>query len=158
MTAQRSVSRLDPSARKPPRAAARISIPRALVTLALASASCFGPGVIVPPNGNDDGEPPDGNGGNPDPPEVRLTVTNPAPLPNETVVLTCSVVNDADGPFEFTFEPTFGRLIVNASTGQASFIVDASDAGIAFEFRCRASNDAGSGPASNRVIVITTAP
>jgi hypothetical protein len=66
------------------------------------------------------------------------------------------VINDAPGTFSFEFEPEFGRLIVSAATGRASFIVDASDVGVALSFTCTATNANGASDSSNRVLVTPT--
>jgi hypothetical protein len=51
----------------------------------------------------------------------------------------------------------FGRLIVDSTAGQASFIVDSSDVGLAIVFVCQATNQAGTGPPSDPVVVTPTA-
>jgi hypothetical protein len=130
-----------------------------LVLVSTSALGCGG-GVIVPPDGNgSNGN--DNNDNVPPPdlvPEVQLTASNVAPMPNEEVELLCRVVNEADGPFTFAFQLALGRLIVDSEAGRAVFIVDASDVGTAIEFTCTAANDAGISDPSNSVIVTATGP
>lgn len=131
----------------------------AICAVSAASTGCFNGGVIVPPDGNSNGN---DNGGNDNGghlvPEVRLTVSNPTPAPNEQLELRCAVTNDADGPVTFEFQPRLGRLVVDEAAGRATFIVDAADVNVAISFTCRGENPAGPGPFSDPVIVTATGP
>jgi hypothetical protein len=102
-------------------------------------------------NGND-------NGGDEDPiPRVRLSVSNPAPQPNEEVNLTCEITAGDESNATFAFQPQAGQLIVNATAGTASFIVNEVDIGASLSFTCTATNEHGTSPPSNSVLIIATA-
>ena len=105
-------------------------------------------------NGNDN----ENGNGNGLVPQVRLSVSNPAPQLSEEVRLTCEiVVGDAAGA-AFAFQPPSGQLVVNAATGIASFFVSEADIGISFSFTCTAANQYGTSPPSNSAFFIPTAP
>ncbi|MEK7710867.1 MAG: hypothetical protein AAB341_03130 [Planctomycetota bacterium] len=113
------------------------------------------------PNGGGDGSPPGGGGddGGDRVPVVSLQASNTTPQLNEQVVLQCSIVSGGNGSARFAFQPTSGRLIVNANTGRATFIVTETDLSISFQFTCTAENDAGlSDPSSEVVITPSAAP
>ncbi len=89
-------------------------------------------------------------------PVVTLSVSNPVPQVNEQVVLTCSVISGDTGGVTFDFQPATGRLIVNRTTGTASFIVQEVDIGATFAFTCTAANDHGTSEPSNNQMIIPT--
>jgi hypothetical protein len=108
------------------------------------------------PNGSGDGSPPGGggNGGGSDQvPLVSLQASNTTPQLNEQVVLQCSIVSGGNGSVRFAFQPTFGRLVVNANTGRATFIVSETDVGVSIHFTCTAEIDAGTSDPSNEVVI-----
>lgn len=88
------------------------------------------------------------------PPAVRLTVSNPSPLVNEEVLLSCVVTSGNSASVSFSFQSNAGRLSVNSTTGRAGFIVSESDFGTEFIFTCIATSAAGTSRPSNRLVVI----
>ncbi len=80
-----------------------------------------------------------GGGGSPTPITAQLNVSNPSPGLGEEVVLTCAVSPTPDGTLTYSFEP-MDRLSVDARRGTARFIVDATDIGPSFSFRCSATD------------------
>jgi len=123
--------------------------------------SLLGCRITIPPpplpNGSGDGSPPDGggggDGGSDQVPLVSLQASNTTPQLNEQVVLQCSIVSGGNGSTRFAFQPTLGRLIVNANTGRATFIVSETDLSVSFQFTCTAENDAGISDPSNEVVI-----
>ena len=105
-------------------------------------------------NGDDDGVPDGPNGG--DVPVVTLRVSNPVPQVNEQVVWTCSVVGGDAGGVAFDFQPASRRLMVNTTTGRATFIVQETDVGVAFAVTCTATNEHGTSEPSNEQMIIPT--
>lgn len=89
-------------------------------------------------------------------PVVALSVSNPVPQVNEQVVLTCSVVSGDAGGVTFDFQPATGRLIVNRTTGTATFIVQETDIGATFAFTCTAANEQGTSEPSREQMIIPT--
>ena len=87
---------------------------------------------------------------------VSLSVSNPTPQINEEVTLTCRVTNGAVDGVTFAFDGAPGRLIIDRNRGTASFITQESDAGVAFNFTCTATNDVGTGPRSAARLVIVS--
>ena len=122
---------------------------------------CVGVGV---PNGqgpgSNDGTPPGDHMVDPGDSVPDLTVTlrvsNPTPRPNESVSLTCSLVNDSGANVTFNFQPTFGRLVVDHAAGTAGFILDESDVGIALTFTCNAIDENGAGEPSNSQTIVAS--
>jgi len=90
-------------------------------------------------------------------PRVSLTVSNPVPQLNETVLFRCTLLSGNDTDLSFTFQPSFGRLIVNETDGTATFVVDESDIGSSQSFTCTATNRVGEGPPSNSIVVVASA-
>jgi len=117
---------------------------------------CIGLGVTGPI----DGTPPDGNGVDPGDDVAHLAVTllvsNPTPRPNESVRLTCSLVNVGGASVSFNFQPQDGRLIVDPVAGTASFIVQESDVGAALTYTCTASDENRVGEPSNSQTIIAS--
>lgn len=114
--------------------------------------------IPLPPltNGSGDGSPPGGggdDGGSDQVPLVSLQASNTTPQLNEQVVLQCSIVAGGNGSARFSFQPTSGRLIVNANTGRATFIVTETDLNVSFQFTCTAQDDAGMSDPSNEVVI-----
>ncbi len=110
-----------------------------------------GGGLFDTDGGNSSGG---GNGGVL--PTVRLTASNTSPTAQEEVLLACTLTSgDATG-VTFAFSPNDGRLAVDPQRGTASFIVSETDVNQAFTFTCSATNEAGTGASSNRVVVIPT--
>jgi hypothetical protein len=111
-------------------------------------------GVFAPsPDDGSDG----GDTNGPGVPAVTLTVSNPTPQLNETVVLQCSVIGSAGETVTFAFQPDDPRLIVNPTTGTASFVVQESDVvGAGLTFTCTATSAGGTSPPSNEVVIIPT--
>lgn len=107
-------------------------------------------------------------------PAVRLQVSNPSPQVNDEVTLTCTVVRGDTAGVTYGFQsvdiphrvarharfkshPAYlpdGRLFVNHATGTATFIVEESDVGVAFNFTCTATNEAGTSRPSNQQVII----
>lgn len=131
-----------------------------ILVVSCAALGLLGCGVTTPlpplPNGNGDGSPPGGggdDGGNDQVPLVSLQASNTTPQLNEQVVLQCSIVSGGSGSARFAFQPTSGRLIVNANTGRATFIVSETDLGVSSPFTCTGENDAGTSDPSNEVVI-----
>jgi len=119
------------------------------------------PGPSLPDDGSSgdgDGQDglPDGNGDDPPPLRVALSVSNPTPQVNEQVFLKCAVTaGNAEGVI-FSFQPSGGRLFVDQSAGVASFIVNETDVATSLTFTCAARNDLGETATSQAVIVTAT--
>lgn len=102
--------------------------------------------------GGDNGDGNNGTGVNV--PVVALSVSNPVPALNETVVLTCNIVGGDATNARFSFDPDFGRLNVDDRLGTARFIVLENDIGVNFTFRCSATTAGGASAPSNPQIVV----
>lgn len=108
-------------------------------------------GTTAPDAGDGDtGEPPDGEV---TPPTVRLTASNVTPQPNEELQLVCEVTAGSSAGVSFDFAPDLGRLIVDRQRGTAGLVIQDVDVGIAYSFTCMGTNSAGTGPASNTIVV-----
>ncbi|MCH8149200.1 MAG: hypothetical protein IH987_14660 [Planctomycetes bacterium] len=107
-------------------------------------------GSLLPIGGGTD---PGGGSANPLP-EVTLTVSNPNPATNEEVSLICRAADSAQAVSSFSFQPAAELIGVNAFRGTAIFIPSAADAGTAFNFTCRGTNDSGTGGPSAAQLVI----
>jgi hypothetical protein len=105
---------------------------------------------------NDSGDEPPDDDAVGDVPAVMLIVSNPTPVINEEVLLSCLVTNDVSGPVSFDFQPASGRLFIDPQRGTASFFVEQSDLGATFVFTCTATNENGTSPLSNEQIVSPT--
>ena len=135
-----------------------------LVRVAPGSDASANPSGQNPANGT---EPPDADDGTPtgggdvnqsDRPTVRLSVSNPSPLPNEEVQLRCTLQSGSTDGLIFAFQPTTARLTVDRQQGTASFVVDQSEVGIETTFTCTATNSAGTSPVSNPATIIAVDP
>lgn len=112
-------------------------------------------------NGNDSGNGNGGNGGNGaiDPPTVQLSASNVNPQLNEEVILTCAQTGGDDAT-SFSFQSPDAPLTVNqgATSATARFVVSEDDIGMTIRITCTAANAAGTGPTSNAVEIIGSAP
>lgn len=128
--------------------------------VAALSPGCVELGIITPISldGASDGSPsvdaPDTD--SPTLATVSLSVSNPTPQINEEVTLTCRVTNGAGEGVTFDFDGAPGRLVIDRNRGTASFITQESDASVAFNFTCTATNEIGAGPPSAAVLVIVS--
>jgi hypothetical protein len=113
--------------------------------------------IPLPPllDGSGDGSPSGGGGddGGDQVPVVSLQASNATPQLNEQIVLQCSIVSGGNGSARFAFQSTSGRLIVNANTGRATFIVSETDLSVSFRFTCTAQDDVGTSEPSNEVVI-----
>lgn len=112
--------------------------------------------IPVPNDGTPPGDNGTGPGDNGSDLRVTLSVSNPTPRPNESVTLTCSLIGGSVENVSFSFQPSDGRLVVDAVAGTANFIVQESDAGSALNFTCTASDENGAGEPSNIITVIVS--
>lgn len=94
-----------------------------------------------------------GDGGNAAP-VVQLSASNPAPRPNEEVLLTCRLTQGDATNATFSFQGGANRLAIDARRGTARFLVDASDIGVAFTFTCSATTPEGTSDRSNEQVII----
>ena len=112
-----------------------------------------GDGGQTTPDGGDDGDSPDGEV---QPPSVRLTASNLTPQPGEELQLRCEVTAGASAGVTFDFAPDLAGFVLNRQAGTASLVIEDIDVGIAYSFTCTGTNTAGTGPASDAVVVIAT--
>ena len=132
-----------------------------LVLLGFLSGGCVELGILLrnewpvdsTGGSNGDVQPPDSNGTD-GIPDVRLNVSNPNPLAGEEVLFTCTLVEGDSNGVTFAFQPAGGRLIVEAQSGTASYIVDQSDIGVELIVTCTATNAFGTSEPSNQQIII----
>ncbi len=117
----------------------------------------LGLGTQQPGNGSTSS---DGNGTAPDDdghsvgPLAILSASTLAPAVGEEVMLTCRATRDPIGTLTFSFQTTAAAMNVNAQSGTARFVVSESDANTEIPVTCRATDDSGSGPISNRVVIL----
>jgi hypothetical protein len=116
--------------------------------------------VNNPDGGGNGGDDPDGD--TPDDadtvPQVRLTVSNVSPQPGEELQLTCDVTSGSSAGVTFEFAPEPAGMVVDDQAGTAYLLIEDIDVGIAYSFTCTGTNSAGTGPASDAVLVVASAP
>ena len=89
-------------------------------------------------------------------PSVVLHVSNPTPQLNEEVQLLCSVVSGSADEVTFSIQPAQELASLNPTTGVATIVIALSDLGTVLAFACTASNEAGTSPPSNTVVLFPT--
>lgn len=109
-----------------------------------------GPGIT-----NDNGEPSDNDNVTTDL-RVNLAASNLAPTVNEELQLTCTVIEGDPLGVTYAFLPELGRLVVDGNAGTASLVITEADIGVSYEFTCTATDEDGTSPPSNSVIVVGT--
>lgn len=105
----------------------------------------------TPSNGDDL---PSNGGGSTVGPRATLSASTLAPAVGEEVILTCRTAGDPTGTVTFGFQTTTAALNVNALAGTARLVVSESDANVEIPVTCRATDDSGTGPVSNRVVIL----
>ena len=84
--------------------------------------------------------------------QLRLLFSNAYPVLGDPVYLRCSVI-DSNSSVGVTFAfQGHDRLVVD-KPGEASFIVEEEDLGNEILLTCTGTNEAGTGPVSNKVLV-----
>lgn len=117
----------------------------------------LGLGNHQPGNGS---TPSDGNGAAPDNdgnsvgPLAILSASTLAPAVGEEVTLSCRAARDPIGTLSFSFQSTATALNIDAQSGTARFVVSDADVNAEIPVTCRATDDSGTGPVSNRVVIL----
>lgn len=106
------------------------------------------------PNDTDD---PSTDGPDDGAPIVELLASNPTPQLNEEVQLLCRVVGGSADGVTFAIQPIQELASLNTTTGTASLIIDLADVGAVLFFACTGTNESGTGPPSNTVVILPVA-